>query len=63
MAAFGRHRKGGCAAFGRATSFVDSFVLALNIVNILALTTILVLHFGNGPKVNFQGRETYCFGS
>ena len=35
-------------AFGRATSFVVSFVLALNHVNIVAVTTILVLHVGNG---------------
>ena len=39
--------KGG-AAVGRATSFVVSFVLALNRVNIVAVTTILVLHVGNG---------------
>ena len=36
------------AAFGRATSFVVSFVSALNTVNIVAATTILVLHVGNG---------------
>ena len=36
------------AAFGRATSFVVSFVLALNRVNIVAVTTILALHVGNG---------------
>ena len=36
------------AAFGRATSFVVSFVLALSKVNIIAATTILVLHVGNG---------------
>ena len=36
------------AAFGRATSFVVSFVLALNKVNIVAVTTILVVHVGNG---------------
>ena len=35
------------AACGRATSFVVSFVLALNKVNIVAVTTILVLHVGN----------------
>ena len=33
-------------AFGRATSFVVSFVLALNRVNIVAVTTILVLPVG-----------------
>ena len=36
------------AAFGRATSFVVSFVLALNKENIVSVTTILVLHVGNG---------------
>ena len=36
------------AAFGRATSFVFSFVSALNRVNIVAATTILVFHVGNG---------------
>ena len=36
------------AAFGRATSFVVSFVLASNKVIIVAITTILVLHVGNG---------------
>ena len=34
------------AAFGRATSFVVSLVLAVNRVNIIADTTILVLHVG-----------------
>ena len=47
VAAFGRHHKRGGAAFGRATSFEVSFVLALNKVNIVAVTTILVLHVGN----------------
>ena len=46
VAAFGRHHKRGGAAFGRAISFVVSFVLALNSVNIEAVTTILVLHVG-----------------
>ena len=46
VAAVGRHHKRGGAAFGRATSFVVSFVLALNRVNIVAVTTILVLHVG-----------------
>ena len=36
------------AAVGRATSFVVSFVLALNRVNIVAVTIILALHVGNG---------------
>ena len=48
VAAFGRHHKRGDAAFGRATSFVVSFVLALNGVNDVAVTTILFLHGGNG---------------
>ena len=34
----------GGATFGRATSFVVSFALALNRMNIVAITTILVLH-------------------
>ena len=38
--------KRGDAAFGRASSFVTSFVLVLNRVNIVAVTTILVLHVG-----------------
>ena len=36
----------GGAAFGRAISFVVSFALALNRVNVVAMTTILVLHVG-----------------
>ena len=40
VAAFGRHHKRGGAAFGRATSFVVSFVCALNGASILALSTI-----------------------
>ena len=43
----GHHKRGG-AAEGRATSFVVSFVLGLNKVNIVAVITILVLHVGNG---------------
>ena len=46
VAACGRHHKRGDAAFGRATSFVVSFALALNRVNVVAVTTILVLHVG-----------------
>ena len=46
VAAFGRHRKRGDAAFGRATSLVVSFVLALNRVNIAAVTTVVILHVG-----------------
>ena len=42
VAGFGRHHKRG----GAATSFVVSFVLALNRVRIVAVTTILVLHVG-----------------
>ena len=48
VAAFGRHHKRGAAPFGRATSFVVSFVSALNTLNIVAVTTILVMHVGNG---------------
>ena len=40
------HQKGG-AASNRATSFVISFVLAFNKVDIVAVTTILVLHVGS----------------
>ena len=49
----GTHKRGG-AAEGRATSFVVAAkgrhlcILALNKVNIVAVTTILVLHVGNG---------------
>ena len=39
-AAFGRYRKRGDAAFGRATSFVVFFVCALNAAGILGLRTI-----------------------
>ena len=46
MAAFGRQHKRGGVAFGGATSFVVAFVLALNRVNVVAVTTILVLHVG-----------------
>ena len=46
--AFGRHHKRGGATFGRATSFMVSFVLAFNRVNIVAVTTILALHVSNG---------------
>ena len=46
VAAFGRHHKRGRAAFGRATSFVVSFVLAFNRVNVVEVTKILVLHVG-----------------
>ena len=48
VAAKGRHRRRAAAAFGRATSFVVTCVLALNKVDIVAVTTILVLHVGNG---------------
>ena len=57
------YHKRGRAAEGRATSFVVPFVLALNKVNIVAVTTILVLHVDNGPKTNFQGREFTRLGS
>ena len=38
--ACGRHHKRGGAAFGRATSYVASFVEAVNIVNIVAIKTV-----------------------
>ena len=40
LVAFGRHHKRGGAAFGRAISFVASFVEAVNIVNIVAVKTV-----------------------
>ena len=40
VAAFGRHHKRGGAAFGRATSFVVSFVVYVNVVNIVAVSTV-----------------------
>ena len=46
VAAIDRHHKRGGAAFGRATSVVASFVLALNRVNVVTVTTILVMHVG-----------------
>ena len=36
------------AAFGRVTSFAVSFVLALNKVNIVVVTTTTGLHVGDG---------------
>ena len=51
----GNHKRGGVAE-GRITSFVVAAegrylcILALNKVNILAVTTILVLHVGNGQS-------------
>ena len=38
-----RHQKRGVAAFGRATSFVVSFVVAMNRVDVVAVNTIFVL--------------------
>ena len=43
VAACGRHHKRGDAAFGRATLFVVSFLLALNRVNIVVVTTLVLL--------------------
>ena len=40
VATFGRHHKKGGAAFGRATSFVVSFVCAMTGASILALSTV-----------------------
>ena len=42
VAAFGRHHKRGAAAFGRGTSFVVSFVVAMNRVDVVAADTIFV---------------------
>ena len=50
VAACGRQHKRAGAAFGRATSFVVSSVMALNRVNVVAVTTILVFHVGNGQS-------------
>ena len=57
-AAVGRHHKRGGAAFGRATSFVVSFVLALNSVNIVAVTTIIVVHVG---VIGYHVPRRSCF--
>ena len=46
VAAVGRDHGRGGATFDRGTSFVLSFVLALNRVNVVAVTTLLVLHAG-----------------
>ena len=60
----GKHKRG-----GRVTSFVvaaagrNLCILALNKVNIEAVTTVLVVHVGNGSKVNLQGRQTTRLGS
>ena len=64
----GNNKRSG-ADEGRVTSFVAAVagghlcILALNEVNIVAVTTILVLHVGNDPKINFQGRDTTRLGS
>ena len=56
----GNHKRAG-ATEGHATSSVVAAkghqlsILASNNVHIVAITTILVLHVGNGPKTNFQG--------
>ena len=42
VAAFGRHHKRGAAAFGRGTSFVVSFVAAMNRVDVVDLVVGLV---------------------
>ena len=53
VAAFGRHHK----RSGRPSAAPPLRV------NVVAVTTILALHVGNGPKMNFQGRETTRLGS
>ena len=50
VAACGRHHKRGDEAFGRATSFVVSFVLPFNRVNIVAVNATLVLHVGKTAR-------------
>ena len=45
-AAVGRHHESGGAAIGRATSFVVSFVLALNRIHLFAVNSTFVLHVG-----------------
>ena len=60
------HAKGGGSAEGPATYYVVAAkgrhlcILALNRVNIVAITTILVLHVDNGPKINLQVLEVGC---
>ena len=46
VAAVGRPHKRGAAASGRGTSFVVSFVLALNRLNIVAVNAKRFLHVG-----------------
>ena len=46
VVAAGRHFKRGAAALCPRPSFVVSFVLGLNRVNIVAVTTVLILHVG-----------------
>ena len=54
-------------ALGRATFFSVSFALALNRENIVAITTILALHVGNGRSkhvrldIMFLGINVHMF--
>ena len=57
VVAFGRHHKRGVEASGCATPFVVFFVLAMNKVSIVAVTTILVLHIGNGQSEHVFGHH------
>ena len=50
VAAFGRHHKRGGAAFGRGTSFVVSFVVAMNRVDVVAADTIFVLRLSKSGR-------------
>ena len=50
MLACGRRNKRSGAAFGRATPFVVSFVMALKGINIVAVNAILVLHAGKAGR-------------
>ena len=50
VAAFGRHHRRGGAAFGRATSFVVSFVVAMNREDVAALNTIFALRLSKTTR-------------
>ena len=55
VAAFGRHHKRGAAAFGRGTSFVVSFVVAMNRVDVVAADTIFVLRLSKSGRTVGRG--------
>ena len=60
VAAVGRHHKRGGAAFGSATSFVVSFVIALNGVDIVAVNITLVLHDSKVLGLVFLDQKQVC---